>query len=370
MANITKRDEIQKDLANQIIANKCRVLTNISARVGKIRIVLNYITKPENTVLIVYPEKDIKQAWVDEFPKIGYDSKNIKYSTTMSIKKVDYPVDYLILDEYHKYSDNQIAALVQYINKNNIQKVIGLSGSVAPKTEEIWMKSTGLEVKVNYPIEKAIEDGIIADYIIEVHQIPLDTAPTLKRQSKEKGVYYISEKKAYDNISYLIRMEENYDFPNRTKLKTLRFNRMNLIKKSPTKLAYTKKLLKGKEQERILVFMGLIDTADGLGIPSYHSESKNDDDKNNFLSGKTNHLAIINKLNMGTTFPKLSKSIVSFFDSNPENMFQKINRITCLEYDNPEKKANVIIVTSDEEAEQKWLNSALKFFHPDKIKYV
>lgn len=367
---MTIRDKIQKDLANQIIANGCRVLTNISARVGKIRIVLNYITKPEDVVLIVYPEKDIKQSWVDEFPKIGYDDKNIKYSTTMSIKKVDYKVDYLILDEYHKYSDNQIASLVQYINTYKIEKIIGLSGSVSSKTEETWIRSTSLEIKIIYPIEQAIEDGIIADYEIEIHKVALDTSPTIKRYSKEKGTFYISEKKAFDNISYLIKTEESYDYPNRGKLKTLRFTRMNLIKKSPTKLTYTKKLLEGKKNERILVFMGLIDTADDLGIPSYHSESKNDDDKNKFLIGDINHLAIINKLNMGATFPKLSRSIINFFDSNPENMFQKINRITCLEYDNPEKKAKIIIISSEEEVEQKWLNSALKFFDSNKIKYI
>lgn len=357
-------------MAQQILNNNCKVLTNIAARVGKIRIVLNYITKPNDKVLIVYPEKDIKQSWVNEFPKIGYDNKNVKYSTTRSIGKIKEEVDYLILDEYHSYSVNQINDIKRYIKEHGIEKVIGLSGSISPKTEETWLNMTGMEIKVVYPIEQAISDGIISDYEIEVHRIPLSVVPDLKRYSKAKGTYYISEKKSFDSMSFLIKMEEAEDRPNWEKLKTLRFNRMNLIKKSPTKLKYTKKLLEERKEERILVFMGLIDMADDLGIPSYHSESKDETDKEAFLKGNIKKLAIINKLNMGTTFPSLSMSIINFFDSNPENMFQKINRITCLEYDNPEKKAKVIIVSSNEDAEQKWLNSALSFFNPEKIKYV
>jgi len=42
----------------------------------------------------------------------------------------------------------------------------------------------------------------------------------------------------------------------------------------------------------------------------------------------------------------------------------------AMEYSNPDKKAYIYIVSSDESVELKWLNKALEFFDKKKIKYV
>jgi hypothetical protein len=41
-----------------------------------------------------------------------------------------------------------------------------------------------------------------------------------------------------------------------------------------------------------------------------------------------------------------------------------------MEYDTPNKVANVIIICSDEQQEKLWLNKALAFFDPNKIKFI
>lgn len=41
-----------------------------------------------------------------------------------------------------------------------------------------------------------------------------------------------------------------------------------------------------------------------------------------------------------------------------------------MEYDNPDKKAHIYIISSNEQVEQKWLNKALEFFDKSKIKYI
>ena len=40
------------------------------------------------------------------------------------------------------------------------------------------------------------------------------------------------------------------------------------------------------------------------------------------------------------------------------------------EFDNPDKKAHIIIISSTEPAEAKWLFKALEFFDKTKINYV
>ena len=65
----------------------------------------------------------------------------------------------------------------------------------------------------------------------------------------------------------------------------------------------------------------------------------------------------------------LSESF-NFFDSNSENLAQKISRITCMEYQNESKIAHIIIICSKEPVEQLWLSKALSFFDKTKINYI
>jgi hypothetical protein len=73
--------------------------------------------------------------------------------------------------------------------------------------------------------------------------------------------------------------------------------------------------------------------------------------------------------NSGVTYTKLSRIIINYFDSNAENLAQKINRAMNMEFDNPEKRAEIVILSSMEDVELNWLGKALEFFDPAKIKY-
>jgi hypothetical protein len=42
----------------------------------------------------------------------------------------------------------------------------------------------------------------------------------------------------------------------------------------------------------------------------------------------------------------------------------------AMEYDNPDKKAQIYIISSDETVELKWLQKALEFFDKTKIRYI
>jgi hypothetical protein len=41
-----------------------------------------------------------------------------------------------------------------------------------------------------------------------------------------------------------------------------------------------------------------------------------------------------------------------------------------MEYNTPDKKAHIYIITSDQDVELKWLNKALAFFDSNKITYL
>jgi len=249
-----------------------------------------------------------------------------------------------------------------YIKNFNIAKVIGLTGTLTPETQLELFQALGLEVKVLYTNEQAIADGVITDYRITVKTVPLSTTKDIVVKWKG-GEFTTSEKGSFDYITQKIESENN---PIRRKM--LRLQRMGIIKKSKAKINLTKEIIKELQDKRVLVFTGLIEVADGLGIDSFHSKSKIDCSQD-FISGKTSKLAVVRQLNTGVTFKSLNTAIINFFDSNAENMAQKISRITCMEYDNTEKIANIVIISSNEPQEKIWLDKALSFFDINKIKY-
>ena len=89
-----------------------------------------------------------------------------------------------------------------------------------------------------------------------------------------------------------------------------------------------------------------------------------------FASGKGKHMAVVKIGNTGVTYKPLNRVIINYFDSNAENLAQKINRCMAMEYNNPDKRAQIYIVCSDEDVEARWLKKALEFFDKSKIKFV
>jgi hypothetical protein len=218
-----------------------------------------------------------------------------------------------------------------------------------------------MNVVAEYPLEKAIEEGIIVDYEITVVTTPLDTITKQNYGGKER-----TEKQQFDNYTWVInKMQSEY-----RDTMFLRLARMRLIQSSLAKTNLTKKLISKHQNERMLIFCGVTKVADGLGIPSYHSKSSEKQLFNDFAEGKGNHMAVVKIGNTGVTYKPLNRVVINYFDSNSENLAQKIQRCTAMEYNNPEKNAQIYIISSNEQVELKWLQKALEFFDRNKIKFV
>jgi hypothetical protein len=150
----------------------------------------------------------------------------------------------------------------------------------------------------------------------------------------------------------------------------MRLARMRVIQSSLAKTNATKALLAKYKNERVLVFCGTTKVADSLGIPSYHSKSSEKLMFADFAEGRGNHMAVVKIGNTGVTYKPLNRVIINYFDSNGENLAQKINRCMAFEYNTPDKKAHIYIISTNETVELKWLTKALEFFDKKKIRYV
>lgn len=359
---MTIRDKRQKEFADVWLKEKHGIL-NLCPRFGKIRTSINILEhfKPKlKSVLIAYPDNKIKESWQSDFADMGYLDANVTYTTHLSLKKYsDKKFDVVIIDEIHLLSEAQIEVCKDLFDNN--KQILGLTGTLSGETERTLEEELDIHVIATYPIEKAIEEGVIVDYEIHVIRVPLDNLVFNDYKGKLK-----TEKKHYDGISWVINKMQYSGGDTMF----MRLARMRVIQSSLAKTNATKKLLAKHKDERVLVFCGTTAVADSLGIPSYHNKSKEKQIFEDFAEGEGNHLAVVKIGNTGVTYKPLDKVIINYFDSNAENLAQKINRCMAMEYSTPDKKAHIYIVSSDEPVELKWLSKALEFFDKNKIKYV
>jgi superfamily II DNA or RNA helicase len=357
---MTIRDKRQKEFADVWLKEKHGIL-NLCPRFGKIRTSILVLEKLKpNTVLIAYPDNKIKDSWQADFNDLEYNDSNVTYTTHLSLKKYsDKKFDLVIIDEIHLLSEAQIEVCKDLLSIN--KQVLGLTGTLASDTERTLEEELDIHVIATYPIEKAIEEGVIVDYEIHVLRVPLDNTVYNDYKGKLK-----TEKKHYDGISWVINKMQYSGGDTMF----MRLARMRVIQSSLAKTNATKKLLAKHKDERVLVFCGTTKVADSLGIPSYHNKSKEKQIFEDFAEGEGKHLAVVKIGNTGVTYKPLDKIIINYFDSNAENLAQKINRCMAMEYNTPDKKAHIYIISSDEPVELKWLTKALYFFDKSKIKYI
>jgi superfamily II DNA or RNA helicase len=359
---MTLRDKRQREFADVWLKER-RGILNLCPRFGKIRTSINILEhfKPKiKSVLIAYPDNKIKDSWQADFKDRGYLDANVTYTTHLSLKKyANKKFNLVIIDEIHLLSEAQIEVCKELFDNN--EQILGLTGTLASDTERTLEEELDIHVIANYPIEKAIEEGVIVDYEIHVLRVPLDNIVKNDYNGKLK-----TEKKRFDDLSFVITNLERRG----SDTMFLRLNRMRLIQSSLAKSNATKRLLNKHKDERVLVFCGTTKIADSLGIPSYHNKSKEKQIFEDFAEGEGNHLAVVKIGNTGVTYKPLDRVIINYFDSNAENLAQKINRCMAMEYNTPDKKAHVYIISSDETVELKWLAKALEFFDKTKIKYL
>jgi superfamily II DNA or RNA helicase len=354
------RDLRQEEFAKVWLKSKHGILL-LAPRFGKIRTSILALEKlkPES-ILIAYPDNKIKESWEADFRASGFDDSIVTYTTHLSLKKLaDQSFDVVIIDEIHLLSEAQIEVCKDLFDVNG--QILGLTGTLSSWTERTLEEELDLHVLATYPIEKAIEEGVIVDYEIHVIRVPLDNVTLQDYKGKQK-----TEKKQFDALTWVINKLQNSG----SDTMFMRLARMRLIQSSLAKVKATKTLLTKHAEERVLVFCGVTKVADGLGIPSYHNKSKEKQVFEDFAEGKGNHLAVVKIGNTGVTYKPLDKVIINYFDSNAENLAQKINRCMAMEYNTPDKKAHIYIISTTEPTELKWLQKALEFFDETKIKYV
>jgi len=357
------REERQEEAVKAYLNSDRRTIINACPRFGKIRVAIEIMKRMNiDHVWILAPRNDIFKGWDDDFEKFGYRPTIVGETTFTSIKKIDTKLrpEFIIIDEPHEMSINQQVALAEKLGDISYL-ILGLTGTLTNKTKNELYDNLNLDTCYTYPISQGVEEGILVDYQMFIHQVPLDTS------FKEWGVKKrYTEKKWFDLADYLKGESDN---PKTKHMMNLRM--INTIQNSMAKAMKTIDLLSEFTGERVLVFCGVTEVADNLGIPVYHSKAREKDIFLDFCvgAGTVNQLATIKMMQAGITITPINKGIINYMSGNPEDSAQKICRFLGLEYSNPGKKAEIHIVSTNEDFELSRLRTGLVFFDPAKITY-
>ena len=277
---MTLRDKRQVEFADVWWNHGKFGILNLCPRFGKIRTTINILKKmePDCSILIAYPDNKIKQSWIEDFEEMNYENDNITYTTHLSIHKhTGTEFDIVVIDEIHLLSEAQIGACVDLFSIND--DILGLTGTLSRWTKRTLRDDLSLSVVAEYPIEKAIEEGVIVDYQITVVKVPLDNV--VRNEYGKKKI----KKTELQQFKYLTGTINRMMYSGGNTM-FMRLARMRLIQSSLAKLNKTKQLLNQYQDERVLVFCGTTKIADSLGIPSHHSKSKDKDALKDLLREK------------------------------------------------------------------------------------
>lgn len=362
-----KREELQKAWVNKYIKytteeNRGGIL-HLCPRTGKTRTSISIfrkfeeITDSEIKVLICYPDRNIETSWKIDLANLGYSTRYIDFTTHKSIHKIDLDnhYDIIVCDEVHLLSQKQIEDFKLLMENNKNSSVIGLSGTISKETEYKLKYNLGLNIIVNYTLEEAIKDGLISDYHIHVYKTDLDNKIIIDNKKNK------TEKQKFNDITWVIE--------NKGSNLLLKLLRVRILHNSISKLNLTNSILNQLKKERVLVYCANNKVAEQLNIKIHTTKNFNQEQYEEFLNNTSdfNHIVVCNIGNTGVNFKDLRFVVINAFDSNSENLTQRICRSLIL--DEKDKIANIYIISSTEKTELNWLNNSLKFFDENKITY-
>ena len=322
------------------------------------------MTKP---FLVAAPTQAILDSWPQEARKFGLAHllDAITFTTYRSLNKVLSQGHYhkLYLDECHALKDSHEPGLKAHVARK--QSILGLTGTppAQPGSEKGRLVATYCPMRVDYTTDEAVLAGLLNDYRLVVHRLPLSPVRDYVFTTKAGRSFTTSERESYQYWSARLTNADQDALP----VETLRLLRMQALMHYPGKGRYMAHLA-SQFTEKVLLFTCNQQQAEQQAAHTYHS--KNKDSQANlarFNTGEIQRLACVAQLSEGVNIPDLRVGIIWHAFGNERKAAQRIGRLLRL---NPDQTATVHLLMYQDTVDEHWVDQALADFDPAKISYV
>lgn len=123
---------------------------------------------PESTKLIIVPSKPLKKQWENNNKNIP----NMKVVVVNTAIKNTYDVDFLILDEIHRFNADTFRTLFDVVK---YKKILGLTATFERNDKKHYFMEQYCPVVHKLPIKEALRLGFISDMIVYNLSIELNS---------------------------------------------------------------------------------------------------------------------------------------------------------------------------------------------------
>ena len=348
------REQIREEVA---ALKKNFILLSAPTGIGKTRTALD-TTYKENTlippkVLIVYPKHTIKNSWLEDYKKWGYEDKldGVTFTTYNSLDKhVNEMWDMILFDEGHHITE-RVMGIIEVMK---YKRVMVLSATIkAALRYQLMALMPGLYV-YKVTMKNAIDSEILPDPKIVL--IPLSfnvkdkTETMVVRNSKtdlpvkvipfEHRHFYKDKKYKYvvycTEAQYIMALALDIEA---LKKKTTSGNptmkniwlhkageRLKWLASKKTK--YVREILEKVKDERTLTFCASIEQTENVGKNCIHSKNKLAQDVlDQFNKGKINHITACAMLDEGINLTNCRIGIFANINSSERLQIQRIGRV-------------------------------------------
>jgi len=243
----------------------------------------------------------------------------------------------LYLDECHSLKDSHEPALRAHVARK--QRILGLTGTppAQPNSEKGRLVATFCPIVVDYTTDEAVLAGLLNDYQLVVHRLPLSTVRDYQLTFKSGSHFTTSERENYQYwTARLARVET--DRAEQLPLETLRLLRMQALMNYPGKGSYMR-YLAGHFCEKVLLFTCNQQQAEEQAEHTYHSNNKQSQaNLDKFNAGHIERLACVAQLSEGVNIADLRVGIIWHAFGNERKAAQRIGRLLRL---SPDQTATV-----------------------------
>jgi len=321
-------------------------------------------TKP---FLVAAPTQAILDSWPQEARKFGLDYllERIDFTTYRSLSKALSNGHYhkLYLDECHALKDSHESGLRAHVARK--KSILGLTGTppAQPDSEKSRLVATYCPILVDYTTDEAVLAGLLNDYRLVVHRLPLSTVRDYQLTFKSGSQLLTSERENYHYWTNRLANAAQDSLP----VDTLRILRMQALMNYPGKGRYMAHLA-SQFTEKVLLFTCNQQQAEQQAAHTYHSKNKESQQNlAKFNIGKIQRLACVAQLSEGINIANLRVGIIWHAFGNERKAAQRIGRLLRL---NPDETATVHLLMYQDTVDEQWVAQALAAFDPAKVSYV
>ncbi|MDQ2770390.1 MAG: hypothetical protein M3Y54_07815 [Bacteroidota bacterium] len=333
------------------------------------RLLPDYLPAEPGTTpfLVAAPTQAILDSWPQEARKFGLSHllDAITFTTYRSLSKVLDQGHYhkLYLDECHALKDSHEPGLKAHVKRK--QRILGLTGTPPAQSdsEKGRLVATYCPMQVDYTTDEAVLAGLLNDYRLVVHRLPLSPVRDYVLTFKSGKQFTTSERENYQYWSTRLANAAQDALP----VETLRLLRMQGLMHYPSKGRYMAHLA-SQFAEKVLLFTCNQQQAEEQAAHTYHSKNKNSQaNLDKFNAGRIQRLACVAQLSEGVNIPNLRVGIIWHAFGNERKATQRIGRLLRL---NPTETATVHLLMYQNTVDEHWVEQALAAFDPTKISYV